>query len=106
MVLSSIAVLLCVLQYIYPWTDECMYSYSYTPRVFVVDKKYDYLITKRNSLMTTTPENIQKRVLLLMSPATYRAGAFLSAARSLHLEVVVGIDLPETLADYWHVPLG
>ena len=56
--------------------------------------------------MTTTPENNQKRVLLLMSPATYRAGAFLSAARSLHLEVVVGIDLPETLADYWHVPLG
>lgn len=56
--------------------------------------------------MTTTPENTQKRVLLLMSPATYRAGAFLSAARNLHLEVVVGIDLPETLADYWHVPLG
>ncbi len=47
-----------------------------------------------------------KRVLLLMSPATYRAGAFLNAARTLHLEVVVGIDLPETLANYWHVPLG
>jgi biotin carboxylase len=41
-----------------------------------------------------------------MSPATYRAGAFLSAAQNLNLEVVVGIDLPETLADYWHVPLG
>ena len=49
---------------------------------------------------------ISRRVLLLMSPATYRAGAFLNAARNLHLEVVVGIDLPETLADYWHVPLG
>jgi biotin carboxylase len=48
----------------------------------------------------------QKRVLLLMSPATYRGGAFLSAARSLGIEVVVGIDLPETLAEYWHVPLG
>src|SRR5579884_50953 len=47
-----------------------------------------------------------KRVLLLMSPATYRAGAFLSAAQRLDIEVVVGIDLPETLADYWHVPLG
>jgi biotin carboxylase len=47
-----------------------------------------------------------KRVLLLMSPATYRAGAFLQAAHRLNLEVVVGIDLPETLADYWHVPLG
>ena len=51
-------------------------------------------------------EQKQKRVLLLMSPATYRAGAFLSAARQLHLDVVVGIDLPETLSDYWHVPLG
>src|SRR6266702_3939233 len=55
-------------------------------------------------------ENIQqdqkKRVLLLMSPATYRAGAFLQAAQGLGLEVVVGIDLPESLADYWHVPLG
>jgi biotin carboxylase len=50
--------------------------------------------------------NEQKRVLLLMSPATYRAGAFLSAARKLNLEVVVGIDLPETLSEYWHVPLG
>src|SRR6266702_7363525 len=50
--------------------------------------------------------NERKRVLLLMSPATYRAGAFLSAARSLNLEVVVGIDLPETLSEYWHVPLG
>ncbi|HEY7416945.1 MAG TPA: ATP-grasp domain-containing protein [Ktedonobacteraceae bacterium] len=48
----------------------------------------------------------QKRVLLLMSPATYRAGAFLHAAQQVGLEVVVGIDLPETLADYWHVPLG
>ncbi len=47
-----------------------------------------------------------RRVLLLMSPATYRAGAFLNAARSLELEVVVGIDLPEMLADYWHMPLG
>jgi len=47
-----------------------------------------------------------KRILLLMSPATYRAGAFLQAAQHLNLEVVVGIDLPETLADYWHVPLG
>lgn len=51
-------------------------------------------------------ENEKKRVLLLMTPATYRAGSFLSAARRLNLDVVVGIDLPETLADYWHVPLG
>src|SRR6266699_4651707 len=48
----------------------------------------------------------QQRVLLLMSPATYRVGAFLSAARNLNLEVVVGIDLPEKLSEYWHVSLG
>lgn len=41
-----------------------------------------------------------------MSPATYRAGAFLDAARRLNLEAVVGVDLPETLTEYWHVPLG
>src|SRR2546428_2185421 len=46
------------------------------------------------------------KLLLLMSPATYRAGAFLSAAKKLHVEVVVGIDLPEQLSEYWHVPLG
>jgi len=56
--------------------------------------------------MSIVGKNERKRILLLMSPATYRAGAFLNAARVLHLEVVVGIDLPETLADYWHVPLG
>src|SRR6266571_6950716 len=51
-------------------------------------------------------EHEKKRVILLMSPATYRAGAFLGAARRLDLEVVVGIDLPESLSEYWHVPLG
>lgn len=56
--------------------------------------------------MNRETENNRKRILLLMSPATYRAGAFLNAARKLNLEVVVGIDLPETLTDYWHVPLG
>ncbi|WP_151758520.1 ATP-grasp domain-containing protein [Dictyobacter vulcani] len=51
-------------------------------------------------------EEAGKRILLLMSPATYRAGAFLRAAQSLGLEVVVGLDLPERLTEYWHVPLG
>src|SRR5579863_956903 len=50
--------------------------------------------------------NVKQCILLLMSPATYRAGAFLTAAQHLNLDVVVGIDLPETLAEYWHVPLG
>jgi biotin carboxylase len=55
---------------------------------------------------TMEQNNERKRVLFLMSPATYRAGAFLSAAKHLNLDVVVGIDLPETLSEYWHVPLG
>src|SRR5215467_11350834 len=57
-------------------------------------------------IMDFENENQQKRVLLLMSPATYRAGAFLSAAKKLSIEVIVGIDLPEQLSEYWHVPLG
>lgn len=56
--------------------------------------------------MSNLSEHEKQRILLLMTPATYRGGAFLSAARKLDLEVVVGIDLPETLAEYWHVPLG
>ncbi len=47
----------------------------------------------------------QSCVLLLMSPATYRAGAFIAAAQRLELDVVFGIDLPETLGEYWHIPL-
>ncbi|MDQ3779805.1 MAG: ATP-grasp domain-containing protein [Chloroflexota bacterium] len=41
-----------------------------------------------------------------MSPATYRAGAFLAAAARLNLDVVRGIDLPEHLAEFWDVQLG
>ena len=62
--------------------------------------------SNKDTYMKMDNQNEQKRVLLLMSPATYRAGAFLTAARKLNLEVVVGIDLPETLSEYWHVPLG
>jgi biotin carboxylase len=50
-----------------------------------------------------------KRVLLLLSPLTYRAGAFLEAAERLGLEVARGVDMPKSLAEYWHAtsdPLG
>lgn len=56
--------------------------------------------------MNTQADREKKRVILLMSPATYRAGAFLEAAKQLNLEAVVGVDLPEKLTEYWHVPLG
>src|SRR5262245_25537453 len=38
------------------------------------------------------------RVLLLMTTATYRAGAFLDAARALGAAVVAGTDRPQALA--------
>lgn len=47
----------------------------------------------------------RKRLLLLVSPNTYRAGAFLAAASRLDVEVVRGIDAPEDLARQWGLPL-
>ncbi|HLV99075.1 MAG TPA: ATP-grasp domain-containing protein [Ktedonobacterales bacterium] len=55
--------------------------------------------------MDTSPAE-QKRVLLLFSPASYRTLPFVEAANRLGLEVVQGMDMPEALADFWHVPLG
>ena len=39
------------------------------------------------------------RLLLLMTTTTYRASAFLDAARRLNVPVVVGSDRPQVLAD-------
>lgn len=47
-----------------------------------------------------------KRLLLLVSPNTYRAGAFLEAASRLDVEVVRGIDAPEDLARQWGLPIS
>lgn len=46
------------------------------------------------------------RVLLLTTPATYRAEAFLAAAERLGIEVVLAVDLPPELAAQWQTPLG
>lgn len=43
-----------------------------------------------------------RRVMLLMSPATYRGGAFLEAANVLDMEVISVVDMPEVLREYWH----
>ncbi|HTI14740.1 MAG TPA: ATP-grasp domain-containing protein [Dictyobacter sp.] len=51
-------------------------------------------------------DTVDERILLLMSPATYRAGAFFHAAEHLGFSTIVGLDLPPALAEYWHVPLG
>jgi biotin carboxylase len=42
------------------------------------------------------------RILLLMSPATYRASAFLDAARSLGVDALSIVDMPDPLREYWH----
>ena len=47
-----------------------------------------------------------KRLLLLLSPNTYRASAFLGAADRLGVEVVKGIDVPRGLEDWWDLPLA
>ena len=45
-------------------------------------------------------------MVLLASPATYRAGAFRQAAARLDLEVVQATDTPQVLAERWGMPLG
>ncbi|MEA2527833.1 MAG: hypothetical protein QOF73_5060, partial [Thermomicrobiales bacterium] len=57
--------------------------------------------------MTLTAQTATRpRVILLMGPATYRAGAFLAAAERLGLDVVQAIDVPAPLAGEWRVTLG
>jgi biotin carboxylase len=47
-----------------------------------------------------------KRLMLLLSPNTYRAGAFLDAATRLSVEVVRCLDMPAGLDEWWNVPLA
>src|SRR5579859_4602091 len=52
-----------------------------------------------------TPQPQRKRLLLLVTPGTYRAEAFMEAARALDVDVIRALDLPPQLADEWDVPL-
>jgi biotin carboxylase len=52
------------------------------------------------------PTIARKRLLLLVTPSTYRAEAFCAAAEKLGVEVVRGLDLPPELAEQWGVPLA
>ena len=59
--------------------------------------------------MTRSPDHPithRPRVVLLASPATYRAGAFRQAATRLELEVVQATDTPQALAERWGMPLA
>jgi biotin carboxylase len=57
------------------------------------------VIASLSSTATSQPEEgrRQPRVVLLASPATYRAGAFLQAASRLGLDVMQAIDTPQDL---------
>src|SRR3712207_5698084 len=55
--------------------------------------------------MTLSP-TVRPRVVLLASPATYRAGAFRQAAVRLNLEVIQATDTPQALAERWGMPLA
>ncbi|HUY77186.1 MAG TPA: ATP-grasp domain-containing protein [Ktedonobacterales bacterium] len=48
----------------------------------------------------------RQRLLLLVTPSTYRAAAFVEAARRLDVEIVRGLDLPASLAEQWNVQLA
>ncbi|MGA7672398.1 MAG: ATP-grasp domain-containing protein [Nitrolancea sp.] len=50
--------------------------------------------------------NESKRVLLLVTPSSYRGSAFTSAAERLGIDVVLGVDLPKALASEWNVPFS
>jgi biotin carboxylase len=43
--------------------------------------------------------------LLLVTPGTYRAEAFMEAAQALDVDIVRALDLPPQLANEWDVPL-
>jgi biotin carboxylase len=55
---------------------------------------------------TTAAATTRPRVVVLMSPSTYRAGAFAAAGERVGLDLVQGIDLPDPLAERWNVPLA
>src|ERR687898_1921595 len=56
--------------------------------------------------LPSLPPAVRPRVVLLASPATYRAGAFRQAAARLDLEVIQATDTPQALADRWGMPLA
>src|SRR5579859_2243770 len=60
----------------------------------------------RGACMSEEDTDRRKRLMLLLSPSTYRAGAFLEAAQKLDVEIVRCLDVPEPLAEQWRVPVA
>jgi biotin carboxylase len=55
--------------------------------------------------MNHANESTRKCVMLLITPTSYRGSAFNTAAERLDIEVVHGIDVPDTLSREWDVEL-
>lgn len=55
--------------------------------------------------MSASNGHRHNRVMLLLSPATYRAAAFTKAAQRLKLETIPVIDLPRELAEHYEARL-
>jgi biotin carboxylase len=51
-------------------------------------------------------DTLRRRIILLTTPASYRGSSFMTAAAKLNLDVIHGLDMPEKLAEHWHVSLG
>jgi biotin carboxylase len=51
-------------------------------------------------------ETNRRRIILLTTPASYRGSSFMTAAEKLNLDVIHGLDMPDKLAEHWHVSLG
>ncbi|HVB64974.1 MAG TPA: ATP-grasp domain-containing protein [Nitrolancea sp.] len=56
--------------------------------------------------MSSSNPTDRKRIMLLVTPTSYRSGSFNAAAERLNIDVIHGIDLPKTLSREWDVPLG
>jgi biotin carboxylase len=56
-------------------------------------------------IILSSTMNGDKRVILLSRVSTYRAYPFMAAARRLGIEIIYGIDMDPTLAEYWQVSL-
>src|SRR5262245_36413832 len=69
-------------------------------------RTFQYCEVRRPMSEAKNPTRARKRLLLLVTPSTYRAEAFCVAAEKLDVEVVRGLDLPTELAEQWGVPLA
>jgi biotin carboxylase len=64
------------------------------------------LAEKRRHPVAPASTEPHRRIILLTTPASYRGSSFMTAAAKLNLDVIHGLDMPEKLAEHWHVDLG